>query len=246
MAKLPGWIALWLGVSAASLGAQPAREFETVSIKPYAPSGPPFEACNDHSGPVQLNLVGCTLKALVRMAYKLKDYQLQMKGPQWMGNDPYVIQARATQPAGRPERMQMLQPLLAQRFQVKVHWETRDAPVYLLKVAGHGLKLKPADKVDHCGEVFFRPGTVKADCATVDDIGEILESILTEHPVINDTGIGKDQRYQIDLEYTAADDASNGAAVVAALPEQVGLMVKAGKAAVKMLVVDSAQRPSGN
>jgi uncharacterized protein (TIGR03435 family) len=236
-----------IGVLAAvSAIAQPAREFETASVKPYAPTGPPYEACNSHSDPVQFGLVGCSLKRLIIQAYDIKDYQLQLKAASWVETDPYSIQARTTQPATKTEQMQMLQPLLASRFHVRVRWETRQEPVYLLTVASRGLKLQPATKRDHCGEVMFHPGTVKADCVSVDDVTEILESILTERPVVNQTGLGKDARYQIDLQYSAAADPSETASIFAALPDQLGLSMKVGKAPLKMVIVDRAERPEAN
>ncbi len=78
--------------------AQPpsSREFDAVSIKPYVPERPPYEGCNSHSSAVTFGRTGCSLKALVRQAYNLKDYQLLVKGPAWIENDKYVIQARTT------------------------------------------------------------------------------------------------------------------------------------------------------
>ncbi len=226
--------------------AQP-REFDAVSIKPYLPQAPPYEGCNSHSGPALLGRTGCSLKMLVKQAYSLKDYQLVIKGPAWIESDKYVIQARATAPAPEPEMMRMLQPVLTARFHMKLRWETREAPTYLLKVAGHGAKLQPATNTSHCGEVNVRQNSVWADCLSIDDITDVLEqSIITDRPVVNRTGVNKDRRFQFKLDFSTNDDPATGPSVFSALPDQAGLMLKADKAPLKMLVIENAQHPDAN
>ena len=235
---------------AASLRAhapQPVeREFETASIKPYKPQGSHAELCNSHSDPVTLGLTRCTLRQLVVQAYSLKDYQLAPRGPAWMETDPYAIQARTAQPTTRPEKMRMLQNLLAARFQLKLRWETHDGPVYQLKLAANGPKLAPATETTHCGEVFFRPGIAKADCVSMDDIVETLESIVTDHPVVNETGMAKEGRYKLNLEYSSTEDPKDGASIFTAISEQLGLTLKTGKAPLRMVTIEHAQRPTPN
>src|SRR5579872_6351787 len=142
--------------------------------------------------------------------------------------------------------MLMLQPMLTARFHLQIRWETEPASVYLLQVAGHGLKLQPAVKLDQCGAVFFRPGIIKSDCVSMDDIAELLESELKERPVINRTDTSKEKRYQINLEYSDAADPSGVASLFSALSDQAGLAVKAGKAPLRMMIVDRAERPQPN
>ncbi len=62
-------------------------EFDTVSIKPHVPMGTISEACNPHSDPILLGLVGSTLEQLVELAYDLKGYQVRMKGAAWIEAD---------------------------------------------------------------------------------------------------------------------------------------------------------------
>jgi uncharacterized protein (TIGR03435 family) len=91
-----------------------------------------------------LTRTGCTLEQLVKQAYDLKPYQVHVKGPAWVDSDRYVIQARLAEPATQPEMMRMLLPIRAAHFYLSVHWENRQAPVYILQVAAHGPKLAPA------------------------------------------------------------------------------------------------------
>lgn len=227
---------------------QPApREFDAVSIKPYVPKGPISEACNSRGDPVMLTRTGCTLQQLVQQVYDVKDYQVHVKAPSWVETDRYVIQARLAAPAPEPEMMNMLQPVLAARFHLTVHWETREAPAYLLQVAPRGLKLSPATSTKQCGSVFVREGIVKADCVTIDDIAEVLEQfVFSDRPVFNQTSVSKEKQYQIKLEFGTTDDSAGGPSIFVALPDQAGLVLKAGKAPLKMIVIDQAQRPDAN
>jgi bla regulator protein BlaR1 len=225
----------------------PTREFDAVSIKPYLPPGPRSEACNPHSSPVTFGRTGCTLGQLVKQAYNLKDYQVIVKGPAWVESDRYVIQARTTAPASEPEMMRMLQPVLIARFHLKIRWETRQSPTYLLHVASHGAKLQQATNTSHCGEVNVRENTAWADCVSIDDIADLLEQYLVnDRPVVNQTRLNKTGQFQFKLNFSTGDDPASGPSIFSALPDQLGLTLKAGKAPLQTLVIENAQRPDAN
>jgi uncharacterized protein (TIGR03435 family) len=228
-------------------GQSAQREFEVVSIKPYVPTGAFIETCNPHGDPITLTRTGCTLEQLIKQAYDLKPYQVRVKGPAWVGSDPWVIQARLAQPATRAEMMRMLQPVLAARFHLSIHWENRQAPVYLLQVAAHGLKLEPATNTKQCGAVLVRDGVFRSDCLTIGDIAETLEqAVVKDRPVVNRTALSSGGQYKINLEFSSGDDPAAGPSIFAALPDQLGLTSKPGKAPLKTLVIDRAQRPDPN
>jgi uncharacterized protein (TIGR03435 family) len=130
---------------------------------------------------------------------------------------------------------------------LSIHWENREAPVYFLEATSHGPKLSPATNTKQCGQVFVREGIVKADCVTMDDIAEVLEQFVAkDRPVVNRTGLTKEIKYQIKLEFASGDDPAAGPSVFSALPDQLGLTLKAGKAPLKTLVIDRAERPQPN
>jgi uncharacterized protein (TIGR03435 family) len=223
------------------------REFDAVSVKPYVPAGAFIEACNARGDPVMLTRTGCTLEQLVKQAYDLKPYQVHVKGPAWVDSDRYVIQARLAQPATQPEMMRMLQPVLAARFHLSIHWENRQAPVYFLEVGGHGPKLAPAVNTKQCGAVLAREGILRSDCVTIDDLADDLESfVVKDRPVVNRTALSKDMHYQANLEFSSGDDPAAGPSIFSALQDQLGLTLKAGRAPLKILVIDRAQRPEPN
>ncbi len=135
----------------AALRAQAPLTFEVASIKPAGPLNP--AAIQSGKMRVGMKVDGAmvdigsfSLTDLIRTAYEVKDYQIS--GPD-LGNvmtaERFNIQA--TIPAGATEKQvpQMLQALLADRFKLVVHRETKDHSVYALVVAKGGPKLKEAD-----------------------------------------------------------------------------------------------------
>ena len=239
-------VAVVLPVAAGLLWGQPPPEFDAVSIRPYDPKGPPFEACNWHGDPGRLRLVGCSVRALAALAYDLKTYQWPA-GPTWMDSERFVVEAHTTEPLSREKMMHMLQPVLADRFHLRVHWADRVSPVFLLRTAGRGLKLPAATKTDRCGVIMLQLTFVQADCVTMDDIADVLqESIVRDHPVLNRTGVNKENRYRLDIKFSLRDDPDVGASIFDALPDQAGLVLRPGKAPVRTLVIDHAEKPSVN
>jgi uncharacterized protein (TIGR03435 family) len=243
--RLMALAVLALGTTAFLWPQAEQRKFDVVSVKPFVPTGP-YSACSSRGDSGLLTRTNCNLQRLVEQAYGLKKWQVQLKSPAWADQYMYTIQARTTTPATPDEMKVMLQSLLAERFHLKIHWENPRATVYFLQVAGHGVKLGAATDTTHCGEVSFRDGIIKANCMGTDGIAEILQNSVLNQPVVNRTGLGGDKKYKVDLEFADSDDTAAGASIFSALPDQLGLLLKAGKAPIKTLVIDSAQRPEPN
>jgi uncharacterized protein (TIGR03435 family) len=114
-------------------------QFEVASIRP---SAPPTDRVNVgvHVDGARISCTYLSVKDYIRMAYKVKDYQIT--GPDWMAGERFDISA--TLPAGAKEDQvpDMLKALLAERFQMKIHRESKDFPVYALAVGKGGLKAK--------------------------------------------------------------------------------------------------------
>lgn len=73
-------------------------------------------------------------------AYGVKNYQIS--GPPWLDTERFSIVAKAPPGAAKEQVLVMWQNLLAQRFQLKLHRETNDIPIYELVVGKNGPKLK--------------------------------------------------------------------------------------------------------
>jgi len=110
-----------------------------------------------------------TLMRYIIFAYKLSGTQelalrfdyyqgLELHTPDWVKGDRYDIEARTPQPATKDQMRLMMQSLLAERFKLAVHWETRQAPVFALVLATPGIlgpQLKPHAASDNCSATAF-------------------------------------------------------------------------------------------
>jgi len=139
-------------LSTAAFAQTPALTFEVASVKPAGPLDPAAIA----SGKMRIgmkvdgaicDIASFSLRDLIRTAYEVKDYQIT--GPEWLGN-PMSVQRfniQATMPAGATEKQvpEMLQALLADRFKLTFHHDTKDHSVYALIVGKGGVKLKESE-----------------------------------------------------------------------------------------------------
>jgi len=125
--------------AAASLAA--AQTFDVASVKPAAPeSRYAMKGGPGTSDPGQITYSKVTLKSLLLKAYGIGWYQLA--APSWVDDAKYDIVAKVP-PGTTTEQLQpMLRNLLAERFRLVVHRETKELPIYALVVGKNGPKLK--------------------------------------------------------------------------------------------------------
>jgi uncharacterized protein (TIGR03435 family) len=138
----------------------------------------------------------------------------------------------------------MLQSLLRDRFGLSVHWETKDAPVYLLTIGRNGTKLREIGPVRINGGIqMLGPGKPRwPDGLTMPALASIL-SDYTDRPVIDHTRL--QGTYGISLNFSTTD--SDGQpSVFTAVQEQLGLKLDAGRASIRVLIVDRIQKPDPN
>ena len=117
------------------------KQYDVVAIRPNADNDNRFSF---RGGP-NLTGVGVTLKFLIVHAYDVRAFQVS-GGPGWIGTQRWDIRAKAEGIKGRLQRDQfdtMFRALLEDRFQLKIHTETREMPVYALVVGKNGSKLTP-------------------------------------------------------------------------------------------------------
>ncbi len=143
----------WAALLVSAVGFAQALTFEVASVKATGPLN--MGAIQAGKMPrigmkvdgALLDIAGFTLKDLVRTAYEVKDYQIS--GPDWLGSPMSAerFNIQATLPEGATEKQvpQMLQALLADRFKLVVHRDTKDHSVYALIVAKGGIKMKEAE-----------------------------------------------------------------------------------------------------
>jgi uncharacterized protein (TIGR03435 family) len=131
--------------------------FEVASIKPNKSSDPPGGIGPEPGG--RFTARNMTLRALIRTAYNLQDYQIS-GGPDWVHSDRFDILAKGDSNA--IVRSGPLRRLLAERFKLTVHTESRELPIYALVMADTDRKLGPRlSKSDvDCAAILKQRGPV--------------------------------------------------------------------------------------
>jgi len=142
-----------------SINSAPSIVFEAASIKPQAPSSAgSIRTMVRYPTNGRLTAAGATVKTLICFAYGISDFQV-LGGPDWIDNDRYDVEAspgsaleeqlqKMTSDDNTQAKRRMLQTLLADRFKLTLHHDTKELPLYSLVVAKGGSKLqetKPDD-----------------------------------------------------------------------------------------------------
>ncbi|HEY1757331.1 MAG TPA: TIGR03435 family protein [Bryobacteraceae bacterium] len=187
-------------------------------------------------------------------------------GPSWLDDTRYDIVGKGPDPnAPNPEVWEMMRSLLAERFKLKYHIETREMPIYALTVAKGGPKLKNGDDGrcaadikagKACGDIIFPPfGSGIYNMPIGAFIGG-LSRTLQDRPIVDKTGLtGKydvtvtwmpDGMKPEDLEKIPKENRPEDLSLFQALEKQAGLKLEATKGPVQVVVVDSIAKPSGN
>ncbi len=243
------------------LNGQPALKFEVSSIKPSQP-GDPRSGIRPAPGGERYVASNITLKQMITVAYRIKADQVT-GGPGWMDADGYDMNAKAERPSTLEELHVMLQDLLADRFKLRFHRESKELPMYALTVDKDGPKLKPHE-AQSAGDPWidqtqdhFPQTTCHATFAPMDYFAWRLSMIL-DRPVVDQTNLkgGND----FDLKFTQelppniqpgallngeAIDTS-GPTIFEAIRRQLGLKLERQKGPVDILVIDHAEKPVEN
>lgn len=218
------------------------------------------------------------LQYLIGAAYGVKSFQIVSGGFPWIDTDRYDIDAKAPEgtPNGPEPLRPMLQSLLADRFKLAFHRETRELPVYDLVAAKGGLKLappkdkicvipdpknpRPREQMPFCDNIRMGRGLIEAYGVTMPRLLAALSDVLGR-VVIDKTGFKGifDGRLEFTPDEAIADAIVGGRAdqpapaadsatpsIFTALQEQLGLKAEPGKGPVEVFVIDHAERPAAN
>ncbi len=223
---------------------EPKRpEFDVASVKPGDPSS---HGQMVRSPPGRYEAHNLTLLSLVLGAYKLNPAQL-IGGPSWLTSAGWDIEATFPVNSTNEQKSQMMQSLLAERFGLVTHRETRNLPIYSLTVGKDGSKLK--ETTDPAGSMSAGPRMIRYTSVSMDELAGQLSSYL-ERQVKDNTGLKG--RYVIDLKFAPVDTSAasgateSGPTIFTALQEQAGLQLTSTRGPVEVLVIDKAEKPSAN
>jgi uncharacterized protein (TIGR03435 family) len=228
-----------------------ALTFEVATIKPAAPS-PDGHTHINYPPDDRFSAINVTLLNLMQWAYSMPEKQI-LDGPSWLGETRFDIQAKADNgdqfrnlpsSQGNDIKRQMVETLLADRFHLKLHQETRTLPAYDLVLAKGGSKLQPSEsngKSIGTGRSHFN-----GQGLTMTIIAEELSQI-TGRVAVDKTGLTG--RYDSKLQWTPDDAASTEAefpTLFTAIQEQLGLKLEPAKEAIPVLVIDHIDLPTPN
>jgi uncharacterized protein (TIGR03435 family) len=255
------WLLPWGAL--AQTGTE-APAFDVVSIKPSKAGAGDPRMSPSPGGLVASNV---TVKMLIRAAYRVDESSMS-GGPGWLDSAQYDVAARTERRAGEEQLRLMLQKLLADRFQLKLHRQTKPGSGYVLVSANkNGTGLRPANAAEcvaatpaasPCGR--FRKsaqGQIRGEKVSMAELAHFL-SAFTGLPVSDHTGLSG--VFDISLR-ASSDDRANGAgakespgaepdpgapSIFNALREQLGLTLAPAKGSAEWLVIESARKPPDN
>ncbi len=223
--------------------------FEVASIKPH-PEPITMSADPAVHGSM-VTATASTVLDVIEVAYDVRRDQI-VGAPGWVQSSHWDIAAKA-QVEGtitRAQMRQMLQTLLADRFQLKIHRETKEVPVFALIVGKNGPKFKES-ATDATGGYTVRGTGSGMHMVTSKGTMEQLTRHLAfsaGRPVLDRTGLTGYYAFTLDWisENATPPPDSNVPAIFTAVQEQLGLKLEPTKGPIEMLIVDRVEKPSGN
>ena len=256
--------------SAADGKPSPSLSYDVATIRESGPdaNGNMMVRIENPPHVAQLRSQNFVAEQLVQIAYGLEFYQTE-GGTDWSRNVPLIVQARSDDTTteilaklsdndAKLAKQQMLQNLLADRFQLKVHWITKVMPLYSLTVAKSGPKLERSDPAKDAGEKSWPQESCYNDgCHIVARNAPLanLAAMLTGQcgaEVQDKTGLTGAYNFKLAWHGTFNDlrpeDPSGPQlpSLPTALQDQLGLKLEAAKGPVKVLVIDYIAKPSPN
>ena len=230
------------------------------------PKGPPAKIAPGNPGGQTTDRVRTILpvQLLIAFAYNVPFGFENMRvvgGPDWLASDQYEIQAKIEDslfaamqkmsPAQQREQVDLMeQSLLADRFKLKVHFETREISGYTLVIAKNGPKLTPA-KEGEASRLSLQDGAggnqMIATATTLDRW--VHSPFLSGRPVVDSTGLTGAYDFTLTWclnELTGRLSTSDAPSLFTAIQEQLGLKMAPAKVPVEVIVIDHIERPTDN
>jgi uncharacterized protein (TIGR03435 family) len=177
------------------------------------------------------------------LAFNLQNVAIE-GAPAW-ADTQYKVEAKAENAASIEQMRLMLQELLADRFQLKVHREAPLRPAFVLVVAKGGPKMKAAESGS--GQVLWsragQDNVLTGSNASMARLIPWLKSMTKERPIVDETGLTG--TYDFKLQWLPDDDQPT-VALFPALQEQLGLKMEVRNAPVEVLMIDHAEKPTAD
>jgi uncharacterized protein (TIGR03435 family) len=243
-------------------------QFDVISVKPAKDNRTQMQLTQDG-----LRGSGVTVRFMLYEGYGGINHQQVIGEPAWSNTQGFDIEAKVA-PSDVPtlskmtfeQRRIMFQSILADRFKLVAHHETRELPIYVLSIAKGGPKLQPSPPEDSAAPAPRRvgmmviPGKVTANDAQLSMLLTVLSRTLGR-TIVDRTGLAG--HYDFTLEYAPEEggpqqpgaEAGNAPppspsdsapSLFTALQEQLGLKLESTKGPVDVIVIDHIEKPDEN
>ena len=214
-----------------------------------------------------------SLRILIQLAYDFGPFQIS-GGPEWLDNRYFTVQAKSD-PAideqlaklstanGRLEKLHMVQAMLADRFHMRAHWETRQQSAYVMTIAKGGVKMQPTKLPLPQGDPNVAPTTpttvvhAHGGPQGIEIDGErfsmraiaLMLSTQMRMPVTDNTG--DKGYYDFAFQFTrdtlgTSPNPDAYPSIPVAVQDELGLKLEMQKGPVDVMVIDHADLPSEN
>jgi uncharacterized protein (TIGR03435 family) len=245
----------------ARMAADANPAFEVATIRPSDPAR--REQIITLRG-AEVITTNVTVHDLINLAYWLHPKQLT-GGPPWTESDKFDMTGKPDAP-GQPnvdQMKMMIQKLLADRFQLKFHFEKRDLSAYVARITKAGAKIIKSQD-DPKGYPAWHFGRAAAGTtltfrnSPMSQVTAILQNFL-DKPVVDQSGLS--EKYDFTVTFTvdaaqavrlggppvpAPDNPDAAPDLFAAFQQQLGLKLESTQAPVDVMVVDKVEKPSEN
>jgi uncharacterized protein (TIGR03435 family) len=242
--------------SAVVLCQDPPNEstFEVAAVRPSAQMLGPDANNRLALAPAGITARNATLRRLVAEAYRLQ--LAQVLGPEWLDRNEYDIDAKAAGPVAREQIALLLRALLAERFRLTAHPETRNLRIYELTTDRAGPKIQPVKDSEapaEGGGMQFR-GDLRQFCdllalqlsiPVVGDPSRPGRAAGAPVPVLDKTGLAGTYSFGVDVRSEPGADMFS--LWQRALRDRMGLRLESRRGMVRVVVIDSAEKvPAAN
>ena len=232
-----------LGMIAAQTAAPPA--FEAASIKPDDTGGNYIEV-----KPGSLIAHSATPATCIGWAYGVPSSQISAANSTVSGqleSARYSIVAKTAGPAPESQLRIMLQTLLAERFNLVLHRQSREIRVLALVVEKNGTRLHPSQGDGESKQEASSKLSRKWTSTTMAQLAANLAGAV-DAPVLDETGLAGKYDFSLDLTpyVNGGERPDIGSVMLTAVREQLGLKLEPRRAAMDVLVIDRLEKPSGN
>jgi len=240
MSWIAGLVVLCLSVPGGH--SQSTPEFAVASVKPHPSGGSPHVSIAGDPG--RITYTNITVRGLIRDAYGITKVYPISRGPDALSTDRYDVIAKVPPDASKEQRMLMLQSLLAERFKLVAHRETKELPIYTLVAGKNGPRFHAVEDDGSAPETGSGGGhQIKAHHISMKLLAATLQSWIGD-TVVDATGLTG--LYDLNLDFNFDEGKPDEGPTIFEAVQKVGLKLEARKGPVEVVVIDHVEKPSVN